>query len=429
MGVKIRRVKFLNDDLFDNLEFDFTNPNTGEIFNNIIFVGSNGAGKTTLLNSISGIINSPTRSYNYDYCEYELNGNLIRFNRLADDNYNKFEVIDLDANKKYPIDSMDDDYPIEYRVSYNDIIISSSNHDYGQTKMESFESIIARLVELQNEECINYAYYNIKHDTTPKRWSVFFQTTKTKIFADAFNQFFDNMKYFGIGFNNNKKIVIGFTKFGKEINTNVLSSGEKQIIERTVPILEKMTDKKDNILFLDEPEMSLHPQWQSKLLPYFKKLFSNSDGVQQNQIVVASHSSLLLKEALKDDKTLIVRLQSQEGTIVAERMSCPTFLTDITFAEVNYLVFDIASPEYHNQLYCQIQKKFNKNKVLSCDNFILQHAHYDASKHSRISGYGNVVYHTICSYIRNSIDHYDNGNRFTEEELRISIRLMQDILT
>ena len=130
MGVKIRRVKFLNDDLFDNLEFDFTNPNTGEIFNNIIFVGSNGAGKTTLLNSISGIINSPTRSYNYDYCEYELNGNLIRFNRLADDNYNKFEVIDLDANKKYPIDSMDDDYPIEYRVSYNDIITLLSFYKY-----------------------------------------------------------------------------------------------------------------------------------------------------------------------------------------------------------------------------------------------------------------------------------------------------------
>lgn len=48
--------------------------------------------------------------------------------------------------------------------------------------------------------------------------------------------------------------------------------------------------------------------------------------------------------------------------------------------------------------------------------------------HQRISCYGRVQYNTICSYIRNAIDHYDNGHTYTEDELRYSIQLMQEIL-
>lgn len=46
----------------------------------------------------------------------------------------------------------------------------------------------------------------------------------------------------------------------------------------------------------------------------------------------------------------------------------------------------------------------------------------------RHSGYDRVQYNTICSYIRNAIDHYDNGQVYTEEELRCSIQLMHEIL-
>ena len=73
-----------------------------------------------------------------------------------------------------------------------------------------------------------------------------------------------------MGFSDRHEKVIGFTKYGKQIDTQSLSSGEKQIIERTVPILEIMTEQKDNLLFIDEPEMSLHPKWQEMTIALYR---------------------------------------------------------------------------------------------------------------------------------------------------------------
>lgn len=249
------------------------------------------------------------------------------------------------------ISPIDDDYPHELRPPREEIIMSYSNNDHFTRKDDEFSSIISRLVDLQNEDSINYAYYNIKHDDAPLKWSEFFQGCKMKNFADSFNAFFENMKYFGMGFSDNHEKVIGFTKYGKQVNTQCLSSGEKQMM---------------------------------------------------------------------DESTLVIRLVNNLGRIEA-------YLSGVTFAEVNYLVFDIVSPEYHNQLYCQIQNRYNVSKVKACDDFISRHSSFDANKHHKASGYGQVQYNTICSYIRNAIDHFDNGNAFSEEELRSSILLTRYI--
>lgn len=426
--MKIRKIKFLNDDLLGNLELDFTND-TGIPFKNIVLVGENGVGKTTILRRISEFIGSFARAYFYKFVEYENQGICYKMERLADDVYHnhRFKLVDQNSNKVYVLEPYGLDIPEEARPFMNNIFSYSAN-DYLKEKKDDFISIIRRLVDLQNEDCINYAYYNIKHDEAPQKWSDFFVGSKMKSFADAWNIFFDKMSYFGMGFNCNHEKVIGFTKNGKQLNTIELSSGEKQVIERAVPVLEKMTEEKDNLLLLDEPEMSLHPKWQSKILSFYQNLFCDSHHNQQNQIFVASHSSYLLKNALKDNSTLIIRLIDNNGTIEAQRMEKTRYLKDITFAEINYLVFGISSPEYHNQLYSQIQIKYNKNKVKACDDYILSHPAYNPALHQKSSNHGAVVYSTLCSYIRNSIDHYDNGNTFTEEELDSSIKLMQTIL-
>lgn len=86
-------------------------------------------------------------------------------------------------------------------------------------------------------------------------------------------------------------------------------------------------------------------------------------------------------------------------------------------ATINYLVFDIVSAEYHNQLYCQIQNRYNLSKVKVCDEYIYHHQSFISNLHQKTSGYGRVQYNTICSYIRNAIDHFDNGHTYTEDEL------------
>lgn len=97
MGLKIRKVKFLNEVQFGDLELDFLNSQTGLPYQNIVFVGDNGVGKTNLLRFIKEIISSPTRTYIYRYIEYELSGRVCRFERLQDDavHNHRFQLYDI----------------------------------------------------------------------------------------------------------------------------------------------------------------------------------------------------------------------------------------------------------------------------------------------------------------------------------------------
>jgi len=67
-----------------------------------------------------------------------------------------------------------------------------------------------------------------------------------------------------------------------EITTDKLSSGEKQLL---ILLIETLLQKKENCIYLtDEPELSLHIEWQRNILPSIKKLNPNA------QIIAATHS-------------------------------------------------------------------------------------------------------------------------------------------
>lgn len=194
MGLKIRKVKFLDEVQFGDLELDFLNSQTRLPYQNIVFVGDNGVGKTNLLRFIKEIISSPTRSYIYRHIEYELSGRVCRFERLPDDaeHNHRYQLYDAETNSIFLINTIYDDYPDGLRPPSEGIIMSYSNNDHFEQKNDDFSSVIDRLVNLQNEDSINYAYYNIKHDDAPLRWSEFFQRSKMKTFADSFNAFFED---------------------------------------------------------------------------------------------------------------------------------------------------------------------------------------------------------------------------------------------
>ncbi len=71
-------------------------------------------------------------------------------------------------------------------------------------------------------------------------------------------------------------------KDGKKIATADLSSGEKQLL---ILLIETLLQKNAPFIFLaDEPELSLHIEWQAKIVASIKDLNPNS------QIIVATHS-------------------------------------------------------------------------------------------------------------------------------------------
>ena len=75
-------------------------------------------------------------------------------------------------------------------------------------------------------------------------------------------------------------------KSGKHISMYDLSSGEKQILYIMLKVL--LQEKQNYIVFMDEPELSLHVDWQEKLIDKILQLNPNC------QLVIATHSPSLL---------------------------------------------------------------------------------------------------------------------------------------
>jgi predicted ATPase len=71
-----------------------------------------------------------------------------------------------------------------------------------------------------------------------------------------------------------------------------LSSGEKQLIIILLTVL--IQDNKPSILFMDEPETSLHIEWQKKIIQYIRELNPNV------QVIMATHSPALVMEGWMD---------------------------------------------------------------------------------------------------------------------------------
>lgn len=67
-----------------------------------------------------------------------------------------------------------------------------------------------------------------------------------------------------------------------DIKISRLSSGEKQLIILLIEAL--LQREQDYLLLADEPEISLHIEWQGKIIPAVRELNP------QAQVIVATHS-------------------------------------------------------------------------------------------------------------------------------------------
>ncbi len=76
---------------------------------------------------------------------------------------------------------------------------------------------------------------------------------------------------------------IAFIKRGKtKLGYYDLSSGEKQMLMILLTAL--VQNNKPTVMIMDEPELSLHTDWQEKLIGYIRQLNENA------QIIIATHS-------------------------------------------------------------------------------------------------------------------------------------------
>ena len=88
---------------------------------------------------------------------------------------------------------------------------------------------------------------------------------------------------------------IRFSQLGEVLRPYQLSSGEKQMLAILLTVL--VEDCKPYVLFMDEPEVSLHFEWQKRLIELILKLNPNV------QLIVATHSPAVIMNGWMDHVT------------------------------------------------------------------------------------------------------------------------------
>lgn len=449
----IRKIKWNNHDILGNLELDFTKPD-GSIYNTIVLAGENGTGKTTILETLSTFLNLGSIEA-FEYIKYVVDGvpytisqraNVnpeLGFHVRKNESDGTTQIIRTNRNNSPQlIDSDLSDlrhYGFSYskaRSGFNTQKVKSTttqqldSEKYENDSKDDFTSVKQLIVDIDAQD--NSEWMRITKAGMQTSFTIFKQTSKMYRFDKAFNEFFGTVKFKGVDNTNPEEIKILFEKHGKEISVDSLSTGEKQIVFRGAHLLKNINSMSGGIALIDEPELSMHPKWQQKVLRYYRSLF-NKNGSQDAQIIIATHSEYVLRSALEDrNNVLIIVLSDDNGSIHSKNITAPTILPTITSAETNYLAFGILSVDYHIELYGYLQNKTGNDTVKSCDDYIAQSAFFNSALHAKTSSFTNqrghtTSYQTLPTYIRNLIDHPDPTQNYTQEELKRSIELLIEL--
>lgn len=327
---KIRKVDFHEHPILGNLSLDFCDSE-GNAIDTIIFAGENGTGKSTIINALYMLV-SRTADFEADVI-YEKDGMpfSMTYKREAfsdgttylfasDGSGLNAWIQSDDVNNRHPTVGIYSDVDINFH-SQDLASVTSLNLDERKDSRRSSNDLPTQinqlLIDIQALDDADIAFAIRQHpDLTGKDLEV---SERMPRFTRAFNNMFENLTYSRICNQNGKKVIY-FSKNGTDIPIEFLSSGEKQIVYRGCFLLKDVNAMNGAFVFIDEPEISLHPNWQMKVMDYYKNIFTDESGVQTSQIFVVTHSPFVIhNENRKNDKVIVLSRTSENGIVVKDR--------------------------------------------------------------------------------------------------------------
>ena len=96
-----------------------------------------------------------------------------------------------------------------------------------------------------------------------------------------------------------------FRQDGEVLTTDQLSSGERQMLGILLTVL--VQEGKPCVLFMDEPEISLHFEWQERLISIIRELNPNV------QIILSTHSPAIIMSGWMDAVTEVTDITMENG--------------------------------------------------------------------------------------------------------------------
>jgi len=115
------------------------------------------------------------------------------------------------------------------------------------------------------------------------------------------------------------------------------SSGEYHFLSSVIGLL--ATVESNSLVFIDEPEISLHPNWQMKYISFIRELFSSPE-YATSHIFIATHSHFLISD-LRAENSKIIGLKKDTEKI--EIVDLPENLNTFGWSaeDVLYRVFSV----------------------------------------------------------------------------------------
>jgi len=172
---------------------------------------------------------------------------------------------------------------------------------------EKIENILADKEKIQS--VIGYLQENIRLITAMENKEISLKPSLEFDRKGSYNEFTKHVLPFQLL---SDLEIISFQQFEiKKLNTNFsfddASSGEYHIILTFLNILSLI--KENSLVMLDEPEISLHPNWQIKYMDIFNKIFHH---FPKSHFIIASHSHFLVSD-LKAENSSILAIDINEA--------------------------------------------------------------------------------------------------------------------
>lgn len=159
-----------------------------------------------------------------------------------------------------------------------------------------------------------------------------------------YNYFLDRV----LKFNFLKKLVkidIILSKDNNEFSLSGTSSGEAHFLSNMLFLLNNLVYHKENIILIDEPEISLHPKWQREYVLKIYDYFYKND----IKLFIATHSPLIISKVQSSNKDIyqdyIQKIKYSIFKVNNENLQLIEEDNDFSIESLYWEVFGVLTPD------------------------------------------------------------------------------------
>ena len=261
--MKLKHIHIDNYKLFHDFDIDFCDGN--EPLRIVVIAGINGIGKSTLL-------------------EY------IKPQNMSSTHTGTIQIAIGGEDKSFVVPPSAIQFAA-YKEAFSSILYFGANNTGNNS--QNLEKKIVRYVD-------HFVYEEGK--TSFEAYEKI-QALLNTVFADFHLQ----VRFKGLNADRQLRFV---NEEGVEFGVAGLSDGEKQLLTKVFPLF--MGDMKGHVILMDEPDSSLHPSWQTYLLPILRRCAEENDC----QFILATHSPQIISAAHQEEIRILTR--DDQGAVCAE---------------------------------------------------------------------------------------------------------------